>query len=86
MPSKTLNYVVKVPSCDSASSSACRRFVIATGSRPAVLFIPGLSEAGYLTNLEVVSLNEQPRCLVMLGGGPVGIELAPRPSRVWEVE
>lgn len=53
-----------------------RRFVIATGSRPAVPPVEGLVKAGYLTNLDMFSLNELPRRLVVLGGGPVGIELA----------
>jgi len=53
-----------------------RRFVIATGSRPAVPPIPGLAEAGFLTNLDVFSLASLPARLVVLGGGPIGIELA----------
>lgn len=53
-----------------------RRFVIATGSRPAVPPIAGLVEAGYITNLDVFSLASLPARLVVLGGGPIGIELA----------
>ena len=53
-----------------------RRFVIATGSRPAVPGVPGLESAGYLTNLDVFSLRALPRHLVVLGGGPIGVELA----------
>ncbi len=53
-----------------------RRFVIATGSRPAVPPIEGLMKAGYLTNLDMFSLPELPRRLAVLGSGPVGIELA----------
>ncbi len=52
-----------------------KRFVIATGSRPAVPAIPGLREAGYLTNLDIFSLPERPRRLVVLGGGPIGLEM-----------
>lgn len=50
--------------------------VIATGSRPARLAIPGLDESGYLTNESVFSLTELPRRIAVLGGGPIGCELA----------
>jgi pyruvate/2-oxoglutarate dehydrogenase complex dihydrolipoamide dehydrogenase (E3) component len=53
-----------------------RRAVIATGSRAAVPPIPGLAEAGYLTNETVFSLTALPRRLVVIGGGPIGCELA----------
>jgi len=52
-----------------------RRFVIATGSRPAVPPIPGLEAAGYLTNLDLFSLRQLPRSLMVLGGGPIGLEM-----------
>ncbi len=55
---------------------AARRFVIATGSRPAVPPVAGLAEVGYLTNEDVFSLRELPKRLAVLGGGPIGIELA----------
>jgi len=50
--------------------------VIATGSRPAVPAIPGLAEAGYQTNETVFSLADRPRRMAMIGGGPIGCELA----------
>lgn len=53
-----------------------RRAVLATGGRPAVPPIEGLEEAGYLTNETVFSLTELPERLVVLGGGPIGCELA----------
>jgi pyruvate/2-oxoglutarate dehydrogenase complex dihydrolipoamide dehydrogenase (E3) component len=52
------------------------RAVIAAGSRAASLPIPGLAEAGYLTNETVFSLTALPRRLVVIGAGPVGCELA----------
>ena len=52
------------------------RAVIATGARPARPPIPGLDEAGYLTSETVFDLTERPRHLAVLGGGPVGCELA----------
>jgi pyruvate/2-oxoglutarate dehydrogenase complex dihydrolipoamide dehydrogenase (E3) component len=49
--------------------------VIATGAEPFVPPIAGLKEAGYLTSDTVWSLREQPKQLVVLGGGPIGSEL-----------
>ena len=53
-----------------------RRAVIATGARAAVPPIPGLAEAGYLTNESVFGLTELPPRLVVVGAGPIGCELA----------
>jgi pyruvate/2-oxoglutarate dehydrogenase complex dihydrolipoamide dehydrogenase (E3) component len=55
---------------------AARRFVIATGSRPAVLPIPGLETVPYLTNETIFALRERPAHLVVIGGGPIGVEMA----------
>jgi dihydrolipoamide dehydrogenase len=51
------------------------RIIVATGSDPAVPDIPGLREAGYWSNREATNLREIPESVVVLGGGPVGIEL-----------
>lgn len=59
-----------------------KRFVIATGTYPWVPPLPGLSRepgqqsAPYLTNESIFSLNERPAHLLVMGGGPVGVELA----------
>ncbi len=53
-----------------------RRAILATGTRPDVPAIPGLAEAGYLTNESVFSLTGLPLRLAILGGGPIGCELA----------
>jgi len=53
-----------------------RKAIIATGARAAVPPIPGLAEAGYLTNETVFSLTALPRRLIVIGGGPIGCELA----------
>jgi pyruvate/2-oxoglutarate dehydrogenase complex dihydrolipoamide dehydrogenase (E3) component len=53
-----------------------KRIVIATGSAPAVPPIPGLSEVSYLTNESIFSLTALPHRLLVLGGGPIGLELA----------
>jgi pyruvate/2-oxoglutarate dehydrogenase complex dihydrolipoamide dehydrogenase (E3) component len=52
------------------------RAVIATGARASAPPIPGLAEAGYLTNETVFDLTELPRRLAIIGGGPIGCELA----------
>jgi pyruvate/2-oxoglutarate dehydrogenase complex dihydrolipoamide dehydrogenase (E3) component len=53
-----------------------KKAMIATGSRPDTPDIPGLVEAGFLTNETVFDLNELPRRLLVIGGGPLGCELA----------
>ncbi|WP_430389816.1 mercuric reductase [Dyella sp. 20L07] len=50
--------------------------LIATGASPMIPSIPGLVEAGYLTNEKVFDLTELPRRLMVIGGGPLGCELA----------
>jgi pyruvate/2-oxoglutarate dehydrogenase complex dihydrolipoamide dehydrogenase (E3) component len=52
------------------------RAVIATGGRPVAPQVPGLAEAGFLTNETVFSLTALPRRLVVIGAGPIGCELA----------
>ena len=53
-----------------------RHFVIATGSRPSIPAIPGLDAAPYLTNETVFALRESVPHLLVVGSGPVGVELA----------
>ncbi len=53
-----------------------KKAVIATGARAARLSIPGIEQAGYLTNETVFSLTQRPRRLAVIGGGPIGCELA----------
>ena len=53
-----------------------RRVVIATGSRPFVPPIEGLDDVTYLTNETVFDLREKPDHLLIIGGGPIGIEMA----------
>ncbi len=52
-----------------------RRFVIATGSTPTVPAIPGLDEVPYLTNETIFDIGERIQHLIVLGGGPIGLEL-----------
>lgn len=53
-----------------------RRFVVATGSRAAVPPIPGLAEVPFLTNETIFDLTELPTHLIIIGGGPIGMEMA----------
>jgi pyruvate/2-oxoglutarate dehydrogenase complex dihydrolipoamide dehydrogenase (E3) component len=53
-----------------------RRFVIATGSRPFVPAIQGVDRVPYLTNETIFGLRERPGHLVVIGGGPIGVEMA----------
>jgi mercury(II) reductase len=59
-----------------------KKAVIATGARAARPPIPGLEESGFLTNETVFSLTELPKRLLVLGGGPIGCELAQVFSRL----
>ncbi len=61
---------------DGRTRLSATRFVIATGSRPAVPRIPGLVESGYLDNQTIWDLNELPESLLIVGAGPVGLEFA----------
>jgi pyruvate/2-oxoglutarate dehydrogenase complex dihydrolipoamide dehydrogenase (E3) component len=53
-----------------------RRFVIATGSRPNIPTVEGLEALPYLTNETVFDLDVRPERLLILGAGPIGMELA----------
>ncbi|MDJ0822965.1 MAG: FAD-dependent oxidoreductase [Paracoccaceae bacterium] len=53
-----------------------RRIVIATGSSPFVPPIPGLDTVPYLTNESLWELRERPEHLLVIGGGPIGMEMA----------
>ena len=50
--------------------------VLCTGSRPSIPPIPGLDGVDFLTNETVFSLQQQPRRLLVIGAGPIGLELA----------
>jgi len=53
-----------------------RRFIIATGSQPSVPQIPGLDTVPYLTNETIFANRMRPDHLIVIGGGPIGIEMA----------
>ncbi len=58
------------------TSIRARRFVIATGSSPAIPPLEGLAEVPFLTNETVFELKARPEHLIVIGGGPIGVELA----------
>lgn len=53
-----------------------RRFVVATGSRAAIPPIPGVENTPYLTNETLFELKERPEHLIIIGAGPIGMEMA----------
>ncbi len=53
-----------------------RRFVVATGSGPFVPPIPGIEDVPYYTNENIFDLREKPKHLLVIGGGPIGMEMA----------
>ena len=53
-----------------------RRIVIATGSGPFVPPIPGIENVTYYTNENIFDLREKPEHLIVIGGGPIGMEMA----------
>lgn len=59
-----------------ATSLRFSRAVIATGARAIELPIPGLGDAGYLTNETLFNLTDRPRRLGVIGAGPIGCEMA----------
>jgi pyruvate/2-oxoglutarate dehydrogenase complex dihydrolipoamide dehydrogenase (E3) component/uncharacterized membrane protein YdjX (TVP38/TMEM64 family) len=77
-------------SANGKKTLATKNIVIAAGARPFVPPIPGIEEVGYLTSDTVWNLRQLPKRLVVLGGGPIGSELAQAfarlGSRVTQVE
>jgi pyruvate/2-oxoglutarate dehydrogenase complex dihydrolipoamide dehydrogenase (E3) component len=69
-------FVSKDEVCAGETSIRARRFVIATGSRPAVPPIPGLAGVPFHTNETIFDNRTAPSHLIVIGGGPIGCELA----------
>lgn len=53
-----------------------KRFIVSTGSYPFIPSIKGIKKVKYYTNEDIFDLEELPKALVVIGGGPIGIELA----------
>ncbi len=67
---------MRAPSPPVTFTIAARRFIIATGSSPALPAIPGLADTPHLTGDTVFDLADCPRHLIVIGAGSVGLELA----------
>ena len=72
----TSPWTVEVKTTAGSRTLTTRAIVIACGGRPLVPPIPGIEATGYLTSDTVWGLRELPQRLVVLGGGPIGCELA----------
>lgn len=76
--------VIKASACFTAPDTVeanghvvkARRFVVATGSRPGVPPIPGIEDVAYLTNESLFERRTRPTRLIVIGGGPIGLEMA----------
>jgi pyruvate/2-oxoglutarate dehydrogenase complex dihydrolipoamide dehydrogenase (E3) component/uncharacterized membrane protein YdjX (TVP38/TMEM64 family) len=73
---------VEVDSAGGRRTLTTRSIVIASGARPLVPPIPGLETVGFVTSDDVWSLRELPPRLLVLGGGPIGCELAQAFARI----
>ncbi|MCX7088672.1 MAG: FAD-dependent oxidoreductase [Methylococcales bacterium] len=69
-------WAVEVKTQDGTQIITTRSIVIAAGAKPFVPPIPGLADVGYLTSDSIWALREKPKRLLILGGGPIGCELA----------
>jgi len=70
-------WIVEIRNPDGTTQAlTTRSIIIAAGGRPLVPPIPGIEQTGYLTSDTVWGLRELPARLVVLGGGPIGCELA----------
>ena len=78
----TSPWTVEVDTANGTRKLSAKSLVIAAGARPFVPPIPGIDEVGYLTSDDVWELRELPQRLVVLGGGPIGCELAQAFARV----
>lgn len=69
-------HTITITNGDTVKTATSRFFVIATGSKAAIPPIAGLEFIPYLTNESLFELNELPKSLVIVGGGPIGCEMA----------
>lgn len=67
---------IEIRSASGVDAWQARRFIIATGASPAVPPVPGLDGVPYLTNETIFELRHRPEHLLILGAGPVGVEMA----------
>lgn len=69
-------HTIEITESESRQTISSRYLIIATGSRARVPSIPGLDNVPYLTNETLFELENQPSSLAIIGGGPIGIEMA----------
>jgi pyruvate/2-oxoglutarate dehydrogenase complex dihydrolipoamide dehydrogenase (E3) component len=69
-------WTIEITGENGSRTITARSIVIAAGARPLVPPIPGLDQTGYLTSDTIWNLRKAPRRLLVLGGGPIGCELA----------
>ncbi|HCQ35349.1 MAG TPA: pyridine nucleotide-disulfide oxidoreductase, partial [Alcanivorax sp.] len=72
----TSPWEVTVDTAEGERTLTTRNIIIASGARPFVPPIPGIDQIDILTSENLWTLTEQPRRLIVLGGGPIGCELA----------
>ena len=70
------NEVTVVDSNNDEVTLEARFIMLCTGSRPAIPDIPGLTDTDFITSENLFELDAPPRSLVIIGGGPIGIEMA----------
>ena len=78
----TFPWSVEITGASGTQTLTTRSIIIATGARPFVPDIPGIEEIGYLTSDSVWDIRQQPKRILILGGGPIGCELAQAFSRL----
>ncbi|MBS0013811.1 MAG: FAD-dependent oxidoreductase [Desulfobacterales bacterium] len=61
---------------------SAKKWLIATGSSPGAPPVPGLEQAGYITNREIFSLEKLPASMAIIGGGPIAVEMGQAFSRL----
>ena len=72
----TDSHKVRIENTDVSREVSARYFIIATGSKPAVPAIQGLGSVPYYTNETIFELTSQPKSMAIIGGGPIGVEMA----------
>ena len=68
--------------CLNGNTYSAKHWVIATGSSPGIPPIEGLDKTPYITNKEIFSLNHLPKSMIVLGAGPIAMEMAQSFSRL----
>lgn len=72
------NHTIKL----NGKTITAKNFILCTGSSPRIAPIEGIREVPFITNIDVFSLDRLPASLIVLGGGPIGVEMAQSFSRL----